>query len=324
MKTLLRIVGVLAVVIIAFALFIQFTYNIDFSDDYPVDESLEVAITPERVAHGEYLSYGPAHCASCHVPLERIADVDAGVRVPMSGGFEFTLPPATLRAPNITPDPETGIGNLSDGELYRMLRYNLKHDGTATIELMPFATMSDEDIFSIIAFLRSQDPVHHEVANTEWSFLGKALRRFAIGPMDDGRDEHPIVTKAPTAEYGEYLAVSVANCRGCHTERDLKSGAFIGPEYAGGMRFDPSPETQGWTYVTPNLTTCNETGIMRGWTQDDFFERMTAGRAHATSPMPWGTFSRMDSTDLAALWQFFSQLDPVKNDVGQLAFAPEE
>ncbi len=254
--------GLIGVLLIALILFVQFTYQVDFSDQYPVDKDLKVEITPERIAQGRYLSYGPAHCASCHLPVEQLSAVEDGEEVAMIGGGELSLPPGVLRAPNLTPDPETGIGNLSDGELYRMLRYNIMHDGTTTIELMPFATMSDEDIYSIIAFLRSQEPVEHAVAASDWSLLGKVLKRFAIKPIDDGLSEHPSIAKGKTIAYGKYLAESVANCRGCHTERDLKSGAFTGPEYAGGLHFDPSPETQGWSFNTPNLTPCEKTGIM--------------------------------------------------------------
>ncbi|NVK03637.1 MAG: cytochrome C [Flavobacteriia bacterium] len=323
MKIILRIIGVLAVIVIALVVFIQLTYDVDFTEEYPVNEDLSVEITPERVAHGEYLAYGPAHCASCHIPMEDLQAIDNGEKRPLIGGFELTLPPATLRAPNITPDVETGIGGLSDGELYRMMRYNVMHDGTTTIELMPFATMSDEDIYSIIAFLRSQEPVHNVVEPTEWTMMGKAIKRFALKPLDDGLDEHPEVEKAVTVEYGEYLAESVANCRGCHTERDLKSGKYIGPFYAGGFNFEPSPETQGWSFVSPNLTP-DESGVMHGWNESAFYARMKAGRSHMTSPMPWGTFSRMDSTDMSALWLFFSNLEPVENDIEQIAFEPEE
>ncbi|WP_170266440.1 hypothetical protein [Phaeocystidibacter luteus] len=203
-----------------------------------------------------------------------------------------------------------------------MMRYNILHDGTTTIELMPFSTMSDEDIYSVIAFLRTQEPVSHVVEPTEWTMMGKAIKTLALKPMDDGMDSHPEVVKGATVEYGKYLAASVANCRGCHTNRDLKSGAFIGPEYAGGMTFEPTPETQGWQFVTPNLT-LHETGVMHGWDRNMFFNRMTAGRMHMTSPMPWGSFSRLDSTDLDALWLFFSSLEPVENEIAQVVFEPE-
>lgn len=323
MKIFKRVLGVLFALIAVVVLYIQFFYNVDFSDDYPITD-LVVESTPERVARGEYLAFGPAHCATCHVAMEDLGKVESGEIIPMSGGFEFTLPPATLRAPNITPDPETGIGNFTDGELYRMMRYNVMHDGTTTIELMPFATMSDEDIYSVIAYLRSQPPVHNEQAKTEWTFLGKIIKTLALKPIDDGKDVHPEVEKGVTREYGQYLAASVANCRGCHTERDLKSGAFVGPEYAGGFHFDASPETQGWQFNSPNLTPDEETGIMARWSEDQFIKRIKDGRVHMTSPMPWGTFNRMDTTDLRAIYLFLSTLEPVHNEITEIVIAPAE
>lgn len=320
MRLLLKALGVLAMLIIILVLFIQFSYKVDYSAEYPVEE-LNIEYTSERIAHGEYLAYGPAHCASCHIPFESIPDVAQGKKVDMIGGFSFTIPPATLYSTNLTPDPETGIGNLSDGELYRMLRYNIKHDGTTTIELMPFSTMSDEDIYSIIAFLRSQKPVHNEVPASDWHFLGKALLKFAIKPIDDGKDEHPVIEKAVTEEYGQYLAASVANCRGCHTERDLKTGAFVGQEYAGGFIFEASPETQGWVYTSPNITSG---GLLKDWDENMFIDRILNGRTHMTSPMPWEPFARMDSTDLRALWKFLSNVEPSDNVIEQVAIPPAE
>lgn len=321
MKIALKILGGIGALVVLAILYIQFSYQINFSPDYPVDTELRVEVTPERVEHGKYLAYGPAHCAHCHVPLDQTPRIDAGEDLPMIGGMEFTLPPATLRSTNLTPDPETGIGNLSDGELYRMLRYNLKHDGTATIELMPFSTMSDEDIYSVIAYLRSQPPVVHKVEPTEWHFLGKVIKTVALGPIDDGEIGHAEVPKEVSVAYGEYLAASVANCRGCHTERDLKSGAFIGPEYAGGFVFEPSPETGGWRYISPNIT---PGGIIQGWDKSTFIARMKEGRRHMTSPMPWGTFSRMDSTDLEAVWMFLQQLPANDTRIEQVAEEPKQ
>lgn len=322
MKRVFKILGVFLILIVILFVYINLSYQVDFTEDYPVHE-LSIEYTPERITHGEYLAYGAAHCATCHVPLEELPRIESGEKLPLKGGMEFTLPPATLRAPNITPH-ETGIGNMSDGELYRMMRYNILHDGTTTIELMPFATMSDEDIYSIIAFLRSQPPVENTIEPTEWSGLGKVIKAFALKPIDDGKAEHPPVEKSVSVEYGQYLAASVANCRGCHTERDLKSGAFIGPEYAGGFTFEPSPETRGWSFTSPNLTPDEETGVMSGYTKERFISRIKEGRVHATSPMPWGTFNTMDTTDLEALWMFLSQLEPVHNEIAQVATPPVE
>ncbi|MDZ7847196.1 MAG: hypothetical protein U5L96_10715 [Owenweeksia sp.] len=122
--------------------------------------------------------------------------------------------PRYLSPPNITPDPETGIGNLSDGELYRMLRYNINHNGRACVDFMPFVNMSEEDIHSVIAYLRAQEPVKNASPETEYTFLGKMVH--VMGAIKPGLPEKPVPQKArkePTAEYGSYLAYSVANCR---------------------------------------------------------------------------------------------------------------
>jgi hypothetical protein len=80
--------------------------------------------------------------------LDEVMRSDAGEELPLRGGFEFPLGPlATLHTANLTPDRETGIGRYADGELFRMLRYNVKPDGRASIApLMPFAHMADDDL----------------------------------------------------------------------------------------------------------------------------------------------------------------------------------
>ena len=69
------------------------------------------------------------------------------------------------------------------------------------------------------------------------------------------------IEKGVTVEYGEYLAYAVANCRGCHTERNMETGEYIGEEYAGGLQFGPDNLTNGDVFNTPNLTPDIETGI---------------------------------------------------------------
>lgn len=106
---------------------------------------MNIVADSAMLAHGRYLTYGPAHCASCHTPVDQMDRVDAGEELPMIGGFAFTLPVATLYTPNITPDEETGIGRLTDGQLYRMMRHNVNHLGEAGPEFMPFRNMSEYD-----------------------------------------------------------------------------------------------------------------------------------------------------------------------------------
>jgi mono/diheme cytochrome c family protein len=323
-KILLGIVIVVIMVVLGFIGFVNFSYDKDYSDEYPVPD-LKVEIDSAKIERGRYLAHGPAHCVDCHAPLNLVLENEGEKELAFSGGFGMELPPGIFYAPNITPDEETGIGRYSDGELYRMLRYNIRPKGTATIDFMPFFNMSDADIYAIIAYLRSQEKVKNQMPESEFTFLGKML--LTMGVIKPSVPDEPIlksVNEDTTAEYGKYLSYAVANCRGCHTDRDLKSGEFIGIDYAGGMVFGPDSFTKDWVFVSPNLTPDEETGIMDGWDEEFFIDRIRAGRAHETSPMPWGAFQRFNDNDLKAIWRYLSTLKPVDREVAEIARPPQQ
>lgn len=322
-KIVLRVVGVLVLLIGAFAVYIQFSYNKKFNDT-PYPTNIKASADPAVIARGKYLVYGPAHCASCHTDKGQEAVVDQGQEVPLAGGFEIHLPLCVLRPRNITPDKETGIGNLTDAEIARTLRYNVNSKGEALIPVMPFNDMSDEDMIAVISYLRAQAPVKHEVKPTEYNFLGKAIKFFLIKPTMPNGTPPQMVTRDSSAAYGKYLATSVANCYGCHTERDLKTGAFIGKPFAGGFIFEPSEESNGWEFVSPNLTPDNETGRIAAWDQAAFCKRIHSGRVFKNSPMPWGPFSRMDESDMKAIHNFLRSVEPVNNKIEKTAYQPGE
>ncbi|MEY3397522.1 MAG: hypothetical protein RL220_116, partial [Bacteroidota bacterium] len=119
------------------------------------------------------------------------------------------------------------------------------------------------------------------------------------------------------AAYGSYLANYVANCRGCHTNRDLKTGAYIGEYYAGGFEM-PSVMQPGKAVVTPNITPDPETGKIYGWSQEKFIQRMRHGRIVPISEMPWEQFNQMSDNDLKAIYAYLQTLKPVKNEVKEL------
>lgn len=318
-KIALLLVAFLVFIIVAFLIFVLASSPKNYNSEYPVKD---LTITPDsaRLARGQYLVYGPAHCGHCHVPADKLAAFERGEKVAMTGGFGLDIEPGTMYAPNITPDAETGIGRYSDGQLYRMLRYNITPAGHAAFDFMPFINMTDEDIYSIIAFLRSQKPVKHEMQPVKLSFLGKII--YATEGVKPGVPDPHIpetVEENSSKEYGKYLAYAVANCRGCHTNRNMKTGEYIGPAYAGGLVFGPDNLTSGWKFITPNLTPDVETGVMAGWTEDQFVSRMKKGRIHEFSPMPWTAVQFMKETDLRAIYRYLHTLPPVKNKIDPVA-----
>jgi mono/diheme cytochrome c family protein len=315
--TLGKVLGGLAAVLLLLAGGLGATVQAKWDRTFDVEApALAASTDPEIIAHGRYLAYGPAHCSYCHNPTDRMAELEAGAELPLVGGAEFDLPIGRIRSPNITPDAETGIGTYSDAQLARMLRYNVRHDGQAALPIMEFQQLSDEDVVAIISFLRSQEPVRSRVAPSEYNFLGKALKAFALAPAIPG-SAPPRMSPAADGSVarGEYLATAVANCAGCHTKRDMRTGAYTAPRFSGGleMEMDGDP-TQ--VFVSPNLTPDPRTGFLAGWTEDQFVQRMRAGKRFDKSHMPWAAYAKMTDDDLRAIFRFLASLEPVENETG--------
>jgi len=279
---------------------------------------LHASTDSSLIERGRYLAFGPAHCSQCHSPLSNWEALARGEELPMEGGFVFELPLGKVYPRNITPH-ETGIGNISDPEIVRALRYGVGFDGRALIDIMPFHNLSDDDMVAVLSYLRTQKPVERTSPPNEWNFLGKAIYAFLIrpvGPEGDGTVPQT-VTPDTTAAYGEYLANFVANCRGCHTNRDLKTGAYIGEYYSGGFMMHSAiyPDV---ACVTPNLTPDSETGHISSWTEEQFIKRFREGRIIPGSEMPWEQFQNMSDNDLKAIFRYIHNIAPVKNKIDQI------
>jgi mono/diheme cytochrome c family protein len=239
-------------------------------------------------------------------------------------------PLGVLAPPNLTPDPKTGIGRYEDGQIFRMMRHGVRPSGISTIPLlMPFWNMADEDLVAVVSYLRSMQPIENEVPPGQWTFVGKAVRVMvsSFQPIEFPTPPASAPPMLPTIERGEYIARYVANCVGCHTARDPVTFEAIGPEYAGGMEFEPVPEVhlaagadpEVW-FRTPNITPDPNSAFSKFKTMDEFKARFRQGRLINISPMHWGPFSRMSDEDLGALYLYLSSLDPVAHDVGDLMF----
>jgi len=313
---------VLVLIIVALITYIQLSWNKSFDAPYP---DITASSDPVLIERGKYLAYGPSHCASCHVPMDKIPEVDNGLQIPLSGGWEEAFPGfGTFRAPNLTPDPETGIGKLTDAQLARTIRYGVKSDGHLLAPFMEFQEMSDEDLTAVISFLRSQEPVKHTVDPSELGFVAKALVTFGLMQPKGPKNTPPkSLSRDSTVAYGKYIANNIGNCRGCHIKMD-DQGRQLGADFAGGGIFLPGALSEGFAFISPNLTPDKATGIMAAWDEAFFIDRFRGGRLHKGSPMPWGLYSRMDEVDLKALYRYLHSLEPVENKIEKTVYAPGE
>ena len=160
---------------------------------------------------------------------------------------------------------------------------------------------------------------------TEYSLLGKAVMAFGlIKPLAPKNTPPKSVAIDSTILSGSYLANNIANCVGCHTERDLKTGKFTGPAFAGGFNMEADKFTKGFSFVTPNLTPDAETGVITNWSEAAFINRFRSGRTQEGSPMAWGAFSRMNEVDLKAIYRYLKSLKPINNKIEKTVYAPGE
>ena len=273
--------------------------NIKYDRPYP---AIRATTDTNVIMRGKHLIFGAAHCANCHSKANADSLLKLGQDVPLTGGFVFDLPVGKIYSKNITPDKETGIGNYTDAEIARALRYGVHPDGRVVFDFMPFHNMTDEDLTAVISYLRAQKPVQNKIPENELNVLGKAVKAFMIKPVGpDGEIEQRII-KDSSAEYGKYLTNAVANCKGCHTERTL-SGEFTGEPFAGGNYIDG--------FITPNITPDSSSRIF-GWSQKNFVDRFRMGRILPKSPMPWESFGRMNDEELKAIYQYLKTVKPVK------------
>jgi mono/diheme cytochrome c family protein len=221
----------------------------------------------------------------------------------MSGQHMADIPKAfgEIRTANITRDPRHGIGAWTDGELAYLLRTGIKRDGRFAPIMLQFPELSDEDVYSIIAFLRSDDPLTRPVSQpaprSTPSLMARFFIRFLMKPAD--YPAHPVA--APDAgdpvAFGRYLTRAKFDCAGCHTKT-----------FAGGEEL---VDSAGQPVFTANLTP-HPTGLL-AWTAADFERAVRGnrgrdGRLLRVMPM----FSGLSDAEVDAMYAYLRTVEPVE------------
>ena len=186
---------------------------------------------------------------------------------PYAGGRALATPFGTFYSPNITPDPETGIGRWSDAQFLRALRDGVRPDGANYFPAFPypsFTRITDADARAIKAYLFSLPAVRQ--ANRAARRLLPVLVARSCERMETAvfrRRPVPSRRRSARAAYnrGAYLVTALAHCGECHTPRNW-FGA-IEPEPA----FSPATRT-GRTARGPEHHPRPQTGI-GNWSDDD-------------------------------------------------------
>lgn len=320
MKKIFKIVayaiGIFVVLLISGVAFVNFTFpKVSPAPTLTIDPS------PDRVARGAYLANHVTVCVDCH--SERDFSVFSGPIKPGtvgSGGDRFDQSmgfPGVFFARNITP---TGISDYTDGELYRLITTGVTNDGRAMFPLMPYpyyGKMDPQDIYDIIAYVRTLDPIEKEIPDSKADFPVSLILKTI--PKDATPQPKP--AKTDQVAYGGYL-INAAACMECHSPVDAQGTILAGKEYSGGREF-AFPD--GSVVRSANLTQDEKTGI-GSWSEDMFLGRfkqyLDSGyhlpkvqSGEFNTIMPWVMYAGMEEGDLKAIYAYLKTVKPIPNQV---------
>lgn len=183
---------------------------------------------------GEYVFHASG-CQSCHT---------AKGAPPLAGGVTFDTPFGVFVSPNITPDPETGIGGWSEEDFIRALREGISPDGSPYYPSFPFTSytkMTDEDLRDLKAYLDTVTPVRNDPGGHDLGF--PFSMRFGLWPWRwvffEERRFIPNPDKSDEWNRGAYLTEGPGHCGECHSPRNFAgvvdedrayTGTDAGPE----------------------------------------------------------------------------------------------
>jgi len=198
-----------------------------------------------NLANGKEMFYAGG-CPACHaVPGQED-------RTRLGGGLGLKSPYGTFYAPNISPDPQDGIGLWSAAEFVTAVMKGTSPEGTHYFPAFPYPSyqrMKVEDVRDMFAFLRTLPPVKGKVRDHDVQFPFN-IRRLLGGwkfLFLDGKPFTPDPAQSAQWNRGAYLVNGPSHCAECHSPRNVLGGIVGGQRFAGG----PNIEGEGWI---PNIT----------------------------------------------------------------------
>jgi cytochrome c553 len=275
--------------------------------------------SPEAIERGRYLASHVAACVGCHSKVDITKSGEPIVEGQLGSGRDFgELPgfPGRLRAPNLTPDKETGIGAWTDGEVLRAMREGVDRNGRVLFPQMPYKTyaktLSDDDALAVIAYLRTLAPIKNDPGVMEVKFPVSMFIRGVPAPLASSPPAAPPASDKKAR--GEWL-LQVCSCSDCHDSMNEKMEPIPGKRLAGGMMF-PLPEGKGNVYAA-NITSDTATGI-GAYSDDDLKRVIEEGKGKSGRTlyvMPWIHYKGMTAEDKEALFAALRQVPAVANVV---------
>jgi len=248
----------------------------------PLREDVAVERTAERITRGQHIAN--TWCATCHT---------LNGQLPLSGGKNLSdeahMPLGDLYTINLT--PAGPLSSWTDAEIFRAIRDGADKNRRRlpVMSAQRVRNLSDEDLKSVIAFLRSQPPVKNETPPPRPSFLVVLLAGVNMLPLLPDMAPERIIAPVPgpTHAYGQYM-VKWMGCDECHGASLTGGGGGVVPK-------------------GPTLRT------VKGWTRDGFIATMRTGKTPFdkqldSTLMPWKFVGRATDDELSAIYTYLVSL----------------
>ena len=253
------------------------------------------------IERGRYIATA-ADCAACHTR--------PGGK-PFAGGVALQTPFGTLVGPNITPDPEAGIGSLTDDEFVSALRDGI---GRGSIHLYPampypfYTKMTRGDALAIRAYLQTIDPAPDKIKSNQLPFPFNIRSTMIVWNAINFTPGRPAPDPSNSAQWsrGRYLVDALGHCGACHTPKNIMGAEEDSAYLQGGA-------LQGW--YAPNITADTRKGI-GGWSAKDIVAYLKTGANRYTLASGGmgeevvHSSSHMTDADLEAIAVYLLSLKP--------------
>ena len=266
---------------------------------------------PGAVRRGEYI-FNAGGCLGCHTDVKNNG-------APLAGGRALATPFGMFYGPNITPDPDHGLGRWSESDFIRAMRHGERPDGANLFPVFPytsFTKITDSDLRDLWAYLRSvpasatpnrphdvKFPFGFRPLLTVWKWLNFEPGVFQADPAESA-----------DLNRGRYLVQALAHCGECHTPRNKTGGLDTSRRFAG-TADGPDGER------VPNITPHPETGIGK-WSTGDLLDMLKLGMipdgdfvGGSMGEVVRNTTSKLTDEDLRAIIAYLKSLPPIDNQV---------
>jgi mono/diheme cytochrome c family protein len=265
----------------------------------------------DAVAKGAYIAH-MADCEPCHT---------AKGGVPFAGGRAFVLPFGTLYAPNITPDPKTGIGKWTDADFLNAVHRGIAPNGSRYYPAFPYPSytlLTDGDVLAIKAYLFSLTPVNqpNKPDTLAFPYNQRWLMTIWAALFNPDHRFRPVEGQSAAWNRGAYLVEAAGHCGECHTPRNLMEAPDQRRKFAGGI-------AEGWNAY--NISTDQMSGV-GDWSVAELTQYLSTGyaqgRGGASGPMAEAvdlSLSSLTKSDIAAIVTYLRTVPAVPSDLPKLA-----